>query len=249
MTPNRAKIVITNPCSEDWNSMSADAAGRFCQSCQKSVIDFSSKSDEEIRAFLKNKQGEQLCGRFFVHQVERIRIEIDPNLLVSGIPFWQKFLAILLVCFGADFLGCDFVFAQMEIDSIPARTEQMDSLAPLPLTEADTTLEVIIDSVQKPARVKKDINELIWSLKAFPIISGSITLIGNHYPLFDGIPSPPLDIPIGKKQPEQDTTDSITGIAYAENLPIAPKHPKRKPTFPENAIMADTGERRKTRRS
>lgn len=235
MTPNQAKIVLTNPCSENWNSMQVDALGRFCQSCQKSVIDFSSKSDDEIKTFLKDRKGEKLCGRFYVHQVERIRIEIDPNLLISAIPFWQKFLAIVLV------------FAQT--DSVPIQTEQIDSMAPVTLSEADTTLEVIVDSVQKPIQHKKDKTEFILYYP-MPMISGSIMLAGDHYPLFDGIPAPPLEIPFDKEQSKKDTLDSKTGIAQDhESTPIVPKRRRRKPTPPENAVFADSEDRRKTRRS
>lgn len=249
MTPNQAKIVLTNPCSENWNSMQVDAIGRFCQSCQKSVIDFTSKSDNEIKEFLKDKQGEKLCGRFYVHQVERIRIEIDQNVLFSDIPFWQKFLAIMLVCFGPDLAGYDFVFAQTETDSIPVQTEQIDSMAPVTLSEADTTLEVIVDSVQKPIQHKKDKTEFILYYP-MPMISGSIMLAGDHYPLFDGIPAPPLEIPFDKEQSKKDTLDSKTGIAQDhESTPIVPKRRRRKPTPPENAVFADSEDRRKTRRS
>ena len=114
MTPNQSKIIIQNPCSEKWDAMQLDTIGRFCQSCQKSVIDFTSQTDEEIKHFLKDKQGEKLCGRFYLQQLDRIRIEIDQNILISNIPFWQKFLVVLLVCFGSDFLGIDFAFSQTD---------------------------------------------------------------------------------------------------------------------------------------
>lgn len=254
MAPNRAKIVLTNPCSENWNSMSVDAVGRFCQSCQKSVIDFSSKSDDEIKAFLKDKQGENLCGRFQVHQVERIRVEIDPKLLVSNIPSWQKFLVVFLICFGQDFLGVDFIFAQTEIDSIPAKTEQLDSLVSIPIAEPDSTLEAAIDSVQKPIHSKK--SETIV-LNSFPFgigefIGGSVMLIDEH--LLDelgiNLPDQFPKIPLSQDQPEEDTITFETGIVQMlQNNPLIPKHPRKKTLPPENAVIADSGDRRKTRRS
>lgn len=249
MTPNRAKIVLTNPCSENWNSMQVDTVGRFCQSCQKSVIDFTSKSDHEIKTFLKDKQGEQLCGRFHVHQVERIRIEIDQNILVSNIPFWQKFLAIVLVCFGPDLLGYDFVFAQTETDSIPVKAEQVDSLDSLPMFQADSTLEVTVDSLLKTPSIEMKIKSVcsfpmvmgdIISVPSFPIIAGNMTVINEDY-YFPGLEIDPL---------KDDTSVAKTGIAKtSQNNPLAPKRPKKKPFLPENALIADSDERRKTRRS
>ncbi|WP_300665570.1 hypothetical protein [Fluviicola sp.] len=253
MTPNRAKIVLTNPCSENWDSMPADAIGRFCQSCQKSVIDFSSKSDDEIKTFLKDKQGENLCGRFQVHQVERIRIEIDPNLLISAIPSWQKFLVVFLICFGQDFLGVDFIFAQTETDSIPVKTEQVDSLVSIAVAEPDSTLEAAVDSVQKPIHSKKSetivLDSFLFGLGEF--IGGSVMLIDEH--LLDelgiNLPGPFPKIPLSQDQPEEDTTNFETGITQMpQNNPFIPKRPQKKPLPPENAVIADSGERRKTRR-
>jgi hypothetical protein len=245
MAPNQAKIVITNPCSENWNSMEPDSVGRFCQSCRKSVIDFTSKSDSEIQEFLKDKQGDRLCGRFFVHQVERIRIEIDPELLVSGIPFWQKFLVVFLVCFGPDFLGVDFVFSQTEPDSIPVALEQVDSLVSIPSVEADTTLEASVDSIQKPILYKKHKPEFILYYP-MPMISGSITFIPEPW-LIDQEHTAPF--PFIKHDPEADTLVAKTGIAHAENIPAVPKRRRRKPSTPENTvILAASDDRRKTRK-
>ena len=33
------KITIPKPCNKDWNSMSPNKKGRFCNSCSKTVID------------------------------------------------------------------------------------------------------------------------------------------------------------------------------------------------------------------
>ncbi len=245
MAPNQAKIAITNPCSENWNSMEPDSVGRFCQSCRKSVIDFTSKSDSEIQEFLKDKKGEKLCGRFFIHQVERIRIEIDPDLLVSEIPFWQKFLVVFLVCFGPDFLGVDFVFAQTEPDSISIAIEQADSLASNPPVEADTTLEASVDSIQKPILYKKDKPEFTICYP-IPMISGSITFIPEPWLINQEHTAP---FPFVKYDPKADTLINKTGITHAENIPAVPKRRRRKHSTPENAvILAASDDRRKTKR-
>jgi hypothetical protein len=247
MTPNQAKIVLTNPCSENWNAMQVDPIGRFCQSCRQSVIDFSTKSDEEIKALLQDKQGKKLCGRFYVHQVERIRIEIDQNILVSDSPFWQKFLVIVLVCFGADFLGCDFVFAQTETDSVPAITEQVDSLVSEPLAETDSTLEIGVDSLQKP-----DVFKTPESGRILPVdpklflgyIMGEITFVPEQL-----LPSPERKIQLLLTEPEEDPVSYLAEMNVSKTNSSLPEKPKKKPTLPENAIIADTGERRKPRRS
>lgn len=243
MTSNQAKIVLTNPCSENWDSMQVDPVGRFCQSCQKSVIDFSSKSDDEIKAFLKDKKGKKLCGRFYVHQVERIRIEIDPNLLISNIPSWQKFLVVFLVCFGQDFLGVDFTFAQTETDSIPVKTEQINSLTPIPVVEPDSTLEARIDSVKERGVFKKKDREVVNYISMLAI-SGDFILVNERYH------DPESDFSFVPNQAKKDTVDrEIAIVQTSKNNPIPPKSPQKKSSPPENAVIADSGDRRKTRRS
>lgn len=62
-------IQIPAPCHENWNEMSPETQGRFCNSCQKTVIDFTQCSDEEILAKMQTEKG--LCGRFNAKQLNR----------------------------------------------------------------------------------------------------------------------------------------------------------------------------------
>ena len=63
------KITVANPCHEDWTKMSPTEKGKHCNSCQKEVIDFTKKSDEEV--FKLAKSGTSICGRFKNTQLDR----------------------------------------------------------------------------------------------------------------------------------------------------------------------------------
>ncbi|SFN93740.1 CarboxypepD_reg-like domain-containing protein [Chitinophaga sp. YR627] len=67
---NPVTLSIPQSCHESWQDMTPDEKGKFCQHCQKSVIDFTNMSDHEI-ANLMNRSKGQLCGRLHVSQLNR----------------------------------------------------------------------------------------------------------------------------------------------------------------------------------
>jgi hypothetical protein len=67
----KKKITIKSPCSEKWEGMNSTNSfdNRFCQSCQKNVVDFTQKSDLEIARTLKKEKN--VCGRFRESQLNK----------------------------------------------------------------------------------------------------------------------------------------------------------------------------------
>ncbi|MDB5252511.1 MAG: hypothetical protein JWP27_1680 [Flaviaesturariibacter sp.] len=61
-------LSVPEPCHEGWDQMSPTGKGRFCGSCQKEVIDFSTMSDAQLAAFFKKPAG-SVCGRFLENQL------------------------------------------------------------------------------------------------------------------------------------------------------------------------------------
>lgn len=80
-------IHIPNPCSENWEMMFPQEKGRFCSVCNKCVIDFTQKQPNEIRQMIDEKNDEEICGRFYNHQLasnqsEKIRAQFFKHIPV-----------------------------------------------------------------------------------------------------------------------------------------------------------------------
>ena len=108
-------VQIPEPCHENWNKMSPTEKGKFCQVCTKEVVDFTSKSDEElIKHFTTNGN---LCGRFHASQLNRKLIADRKKR-----NHWLSYAATLL-------LPMTLFSQEKKSDSKKtAKTEQLDSL-------------------------------------------------------------------------------------------------------------------------
>ncbi|QES89342.1 hypothetical protein [Rhizosphaericola mali] len=74
---NSYQINIENPCEEQWDSMRKNDCGRFCQLCQKTVVDFTMMSDREIIQFIENHKDERICGRVANSDLNRALISYE----------------------------------------------------------------------------------------------------------------------------------------------------------------------------
>lgn len=61
------RITIPEPCHEDWDKMIPNDNGRFCESCSKNVVDFTTMLPEEIQHFFILNQNKSICGRIKNH--------------------------------------------------------------------------------------------------------------------------------------------------------------------------------------
>ena len=75
--------------------------GRYCNSCAKTVIDFSVMTDEQVQQYIIQHQQEHMCGRFKKTQLHRIVIDLPANILYVRMPLWKKFLVACMIIFAA----------------------------------------------------------------------------------------------------------------------------------------------------
>ena len=94
MEPSKLIVRIPQPCHEDWNKMTPGDKGRFCDSCQKTVHDFTGMSDAQLIAFFKKPSTGSLCGRFYNDQLER-----DFEIPRKRIPWLKYFFQFAIPVF------------------------------------------------------------------------------------------------------------------------------------------------------
>lgn len=92
---------VEKPCTENFSAMEKNSVGRHCSLCRKTVVDFTDKSIEEIKAHLALSTGE-VCGRFKSLQLEQKtgfeKLIFNLRERVSGFnvrPIRVAFLALL----------------------------------------------------------------------------------------------------------------------------------------------------------
>lgn len=87
---------IPQPCDENWNTMTPAEQGRFCQSCCKTVVDFSNMSDKEVLNILAKAPG-KTCGRFAEEQLHRPLYHEAPVVLKPYKVFLSAFIPTFLL--------------------------------------------------------------------------------------------------------------------------------------------------------
>ncbi len=87
--PKQVYITIDTPCHEDWNAMTHTAQGAYCSSCNKQVIDFTRKTENEIYDIV-TQSGHNLCGRFTQFQLEQ---PVRKTEIKNGLLNWRAIAA------------------------------------------------------------------------------------------------------------------------------------------------------------
>ena len=139
------KIKIEKPCHEDWSKMTSEAQGKFCNACEKSVVDFSMMSDAQILNYFSKPKSQKVCGRFNADQVDRALVNMIPERL-SPPPQLLHFAYLLIVVLGVGLSSCsNTVTGMSEI------TEQQDSASPKIRKPVVKMGEAVIGKVSAPA--------------------------------------------------------------------------------------------------
>lgn len=101
MKPKKINYQIEEPCHADWDQMKPEAQGRFCSSCSKTVVDFSTMSDFSIVNYLENNKHQSVCGRFAEDQLAKTYLWTKPHQSAFSFDLKAVALGLALSTFSA----------------------------------------------------------------------------------------------------------------------------------------------------
>jgi hypothetical protein len=100
------KITIPKPCHENWDTMTPRDNGRFCMSCSKTVVDFTTMLPDEVQHFFIQNKNTSICGRFKKSQLDTITIQIPSRVLYTQTHYSKMFLLALFIAMGTTLFSC-----------------------------------------------------------------------------------------------------------------------------------------------
>jgi hypothetical protein len=159
----KINLMIPVPCHQNWERMRQEEKGKFCSSCQKTVIDFTKMTDRELVEFFKTPR-ESVCGRLTPEQLRREFLQEGKKM-----PWLKYFFTIslpALLTFRASAQKPDMIVGKLmapetiirtNIDSVPQKT-----VVTKPMERVKNSMAISPKSVIGPApaastgaRVKK----------------------------------------------------------------------------------------------
>lgn len=178
---NKHQLTIPEPCHEDWDKMQPKDNGRFCLSCSKTVVDFTTMLPDEIQNYFIQNRNNNVCGRFKKSQLEAITIQIPSRILYTQTHYHKMFLLALFIAMGTTLFSCaDKDGNKQKIDKIELVEDS------LPKTDTKFNSE---DSILKEPTPPHLSTQYVTTIKIEP--TGSSVYIDNYpHETLTGIPPP-----------------------------------------------------------
>jgi hypothetical protein len=175
---NKPHISIPKPCHENWDAMHPREQGRHCDACDKTVIDFTDKSEKEIGEYFAEHAEKRICGHFRKSQLHEKPSRLHAYLLQLHASASHNIKRHALRAVVLFFIGMMMT---------------MTGCSPKEIEPADAQL---LGSVKKPVFKIRDSNDYTLDGEA-RVEYGSSTSLGVH-------PSAPLgvhpSVPLGVQE-------------------------------------------------
>ncbi len=139
----QVQLSIPSPCHENWDKMTADAQGKFCQVCAKQVIDFTSLNDEQVLTYFTNKENSNnTCGRMQADQLERKMYKWEFS---KSRKWYLNIAAFFFLLFGKPATAQD-VMGKVAVQEIPVKNPDTPKHTPSIFIEQTAISWKVLDS-------------------------------------------------------------------------------------------------------
>ena len=252
----RYTISIPKPCHENWSEMTPNEKGRFCQSCSKTVVDFTKMDTSEIQTFIHHNKHQRICGHIKQQQLDAINLQISETVFEQTLNFHKLFLLALLLAMGTSLFSCsDDHGRTKKIESVEIIETKIDSTKSEVKKHVDSTVSVCAIKEKQADSIKEKIPPPPpppVTPTGIVVIDGDVDIIDTHRPLtWYTVDEKPNFIDAPKDLPKKDTKAYFTkrmrafvlehfNIKIAANLGLSGK--KRiyvKFTIDENGDVID----------
>ncbi len=162
------QVNIKNPCPADWGKMKIGVNSRFCDSCQKNVIDFTNKSRKEILEYLLTNYNQKTCGRFYRSQLDFSNTDFLVTINALAKQHKNTNLSFYLLTVGTLMLaGCD-----------NNQTNKNNSSVFDTVQLAQSTKDTIenVTPIKDTIQTKKGCDTLIPDIIPFPDVLGEVAI-------------------------------------------------------------------------
>jgi len=215
------KTKIKTPCSADWESMRIGLHSRYCESCEKNVIDFTNKDKKEILKYLLENQGKRTCGRFYSNQLDFHHTDILVTISAlskkhknSNLPFYLLAISSLFLasCSNDPVINSNIV----NVDSTSTQTSANNTTKPDTSIKEELEIEYTDTLFPLIGEVEFEFETNDTSMKYTCDKNGNFTFVENMPEFKGGIDSLILFITQNVKYPEWERKNNIQGTVYSQ---------------------------------
>jgi hypothetical protein len=138
--------------------MTPNEKGRFCQSCSKTVVDFTNMNVEEIQTYIHTYKSQRICGHIKQSQLDTINLKIPETVFNQNWNFHRLFLLALLLAMGTTLLNCS---------NNEGRLQNIDSVEIIDSLNYNNKIDLKSDSINCNAKIEDSTK--IKSTQAVPL--------------------------------------------------------------------------------
>ncbi|MGC1472070.1 MAG: energy transducer TonB [Psychroserpens sp.] len=177
----RYSISISKPCHENWSEMTLNQKRCFCQSCSKTVVDFTKMKTDDDQAFIYENKDQCICGHIRQSQLATINLQISETVFEQTVSFHKLFLLALLIAMGTSLLSCqDEKGNTKKVESIEIVEKSVDSLDIDFQTQIDSNISVTTAIIKDNLTIDKPVitKETALTMGDFIITEGELEIVG-----------------------------------------------------------------------